>query len=77
MLFWLAVFKMHEKKLLIFKTAKMAFFAVNNFFGAFSKIPKKNMRVFIFFKAESEPKHEEKFILGGFSTKTKNALFWG
>ena len=58
--------------------AKMAFLAANNFFLVrFQKYRTNNNCVFIVFKAESEPKHEEKFFFGCFSSKTKNALFQG
>ena len=43
--------------------AKMAFLAVNNYFLVrFQKYQKNNNCVFIVFKAESEPKHEEIFF---------------
>ena len=69
---------MHEKKNLFSKTAKMEFLAVNNFFwGVFKNTEQNNICVFIVFKAGSEPKHEDKFIFLGFSSKTKNSLFRG
>ena len=80
MLFRSVCLKMHEKKLLIFKMAKIAFLVVYNFFfGAFSKTPNpKNNCVFIVFnKAESEAKHEENFFLGVFLQKPKICFFGG
>ena len=56
----------------------MAFLVVNNFFWCvFKNTEQNNNCVFIVFKAESEPKHEEKFFFECFSSKTKNALIWG
>ena len=56
----------------------MAFLTVNNFFCVFSKKnDQKNICASIVFKAESRPKQEESKFFGGFSTKTKNALFRG
>ena len=68
-----------KKKLLIFKNGqnhKMAFLAVINvFLGAFSKIPKQNNNCFFnVFKAESEPKHEEKFLCVFFFKSQKHAF---
>ena len=55
----------------------MAFLTVNNFFLCiFKNTDQKNICVSIVLKGESKPKHKEKFC-GGFSLKTKNALFWG
>ena len=57
---------------------KMAHLAVNNFFVCvFKNTEQNNNCVFIVYKAESEPKHEEKILFGYFFSKTKNALFWG
>ena len=45
--------------------AKMAFLAINNFFWCvFKNTEQNNNCVFIVFKAESEPKHKEKFFGG-------------
>ena len=56
----------------------MAFLAVNNIFVCvFKNTELNNNCVFIVFKAESELKHEEKILLGCFSSETKNMLFWG
>ena len=58
--------------------AKMAFLTANSFFSAFSKIPtQKDICLSIVFKAESKPKHEEKLLLGGFSSKTEKPFFGG
>ena len=45
------------------------FLTANNFFSAFCAS--------IVFKAESKPEQEEKICFGGFSSKTKSALFRG
>ena len=58
------------------KTAKMAFLTGNNFFlCVFKNTDQKNICVSIVFKAESKPKQEEQNFVGGFPSKTKNALF--
>ena len=58
--------------------AKMAFLAVNNFFWCvFKNTEQNNNCVFIVFKAESEPKHKEKFFLGVFLQKPKTRFFGG
>ena len=58
--------------------AKMAFLVVNNFFWCvFKNTEQNNNCVFIVFKAESEPKHEEKFFLGVFLQKPKTRFFGG
>ena len=56
----------------------MVFLVINNLFCALSKIPNQthNICVFIVFKAESEPKHEEKFG-GVFLQKPKTHFFGG
>ena len=44
----------------------------------FKNTDQKDICASIVFKAESKPKHEENFFFfwgGGFSSKTKNALF--
>ena len=47
--------------------AKMVFLAVNNFsWCVFKNTEQNNNCVFIVFKAESKPKHEEKFCFGFF-----------
>ena len=46
------------------------------FWCIFKNTDEKNICALIVFKAESKLKHEEK-MLGGFSLKTKNALFGG
>ena len=71
--------KMHEKKVINFqKWPKWHFWRLIIFFWCvFKNTEQNNNCVFIVFKAESEPKHEEKFFLGCFSSKTKNALFRG
>ena len=54
----------------------MACLTVNNFFLCVIKNTNpKNFCVSSVFKAESEPKYEEKHFLGGFSSKTKNTFF--
>ena len=56
----------------------MAFLTANRFFKVrFQKYWPKGYLCVYFFKAESKSKHEEKFFWGGFSLKTKNALFLG
>ena len=71
-------FKCTKKRYQPPKTAKMAFLMVNNFFLCVLKnTEQKNIRASIVSKAESKPKHEEKVFFGGFSSKTKNALFQG
>ena len=79
MLFWSVFFKMHEKKVINFqKGSKWRFWRLKTFFWCVFKNTKQNNNcVFIVFKAESEPKHEEKFFCVCFSLKTKNALFRG
>ena len=54
--------------------AKKAFLAVNNFFLVrFQKYLTNNNCVFIVFKAESEPKHEENIFIWVFLQKPKFA----
>ena len=48
----------------------MTFLMANSFFYYIFK--NKNVCASIVFKAESEPKEEETYFLGGFSSKTKN-----
>ena len=60
----------------------MVFLAVNNFFWCIFKNTEQNnicnICVFIVFKTESEPKHEEKKnISSGFSSKTKRCFYGG
>ena len=56
----------------------MAFLVVNNFFlCVFKNTEQNNICVFIVFKAESEPKHEEIFYLGVFLQKPKTPFFGG
>ena len=64
MLFRSVFFKMHDKKVINFqKWPKWRFWRLIIFFGAFSKKTEQNNNCeFIVFKAESEPKHEEKKI---------------
>ena len=58
--------------------AKMAFLAVNNFFWCvFKNTEQNNNCVFIVFKAESRPKHEENIFLGVFLQKPKTRFFGG
>ena len=58
--------------------AKMAFLAVNNFFWyIFKNTEQNNNGVFIVFKAESEPKHEENIFWGVFLQKPKKRFFGG
>ena len=70
---------MHETKVINFqKWPKWRFWGLITFFWCvFKNTEQNNNCVFIVFKAESEPKHEEKIFFGCFSSKTKNALFWG
>ena len=78
MLFWLVFFQMHEIKVINFqKRPKWRFWWLITFFCVFKNTKQNNNCVFIVFKAESEPKHEEKFFFVCFSSKTKNALFRG
>ena len=77
MLFWLAVFKMHEKKLLIFKTAKMAFLAVNNFFGRFQKYQKKTCVCSFFLKLNQSRNTKKNLFWEGFLQKPKTHFFGG
>ena len=71
--------KMHEKKVINFqKWPKWRFWRLITFFWCvFENTEENNNCVFIVFKAESEPKQEEKFFWGYCSSKTKNALFRG
>ena len=70
--------KCMKKSYYFSKMAKMAFLAVNNFFWCiFKNTEQNNNCVFIVFKAESEPKCEEKILIKCFSSETKNVLFWG
>ena len=56
----------------------MAFLTANSFFlCVFKNTDKKDICVYIVFKAESKPKHEEKNLCVDFSSKTKNTLFGG
>ena len=58
--------------------AKMAFLAANNFFLVrFQKYRTNNNCVFIVFKAESEPKHEEKKKFRVFFFKNQKRAFSG
>ena len=51
---------------------------VNNFFlCVFKNTNQKNICAFIVYKAESKPKHEDKFISGGFLKKLKMLFFSG
>ena len=72
---------MHEKKLLLFKNGqrqKWHFWRLIPLFGALSKNTERNNKcVFIVFKADSEPKHEEKNVLGVFLQKPKKHFFGG
>ena len=78
MLFWSVFLKTHKKQLLTAKNGQNGVFAVNNFFlCVFKNTDQKDICVSIVFKAESKPKHKENFFWGGFSSKTKNALFRG
>ena len=54
----------------------MAFLAVNNFFWCiFKNTEQNNNCVFIVFKAESEPKHEEKICFWLFFFKNQKRAF--
>ena len=56
----------------------MAFFVVNNFFlCVFKNTEQNNNCVFIVFKAESEPKHEEKICFWLFFFKNQKRAFSG
>ena len=79
MFFYEVFLKMHEKKVINFqKWPKWRFWRLITFFWCVFKNTEQNKNcVFIVIKAESEPKHEEKFLFGCFSSKTKNALFRG
>ena len=70
---------MHENKVINFqKWPKWRFWGLITFFWCVFKNTEQNKNcVFIVFKAESEPKHKEKFFCACFSSKTKNALFQG
>ena len=69
MLFWSVFFKMHETKVINFqKWPKWRFWGLITFvWSVFKHAEQNNNCVFIVFKAESEPKHEEKFFFGCFS----------
>ena len=67
---------MHEKKVINF--SKWRFWLLITFFWCVFKNTKQNNNcVFIVFKAESEPKHEENFFLGVFLQKPKTCFFGG
>ena len=58
--------------------AKMVFLMVNNFFlSVFRNTEQNNNCIFIVFKAESEPKHKDKFFLAVFLQKPKTCFFGG
>ena len=72
MLFWSIFLKTHKKSYKLPKTAKIAFLTVYNFFCAFSKIPIKRTFVRLLFLKLNQSQN----LFGGFSSKTKNRLFW-
>ena len=56
----------------------MVFLVVNNyFFGRLKNTNQKNICASIVFKAESKPKHEEKFFWGGVFFKNQKCTFLG
>ena len=75
--FGLAVFKMHEKKLLIFKTAEMAFLAVNNFFWCAFKNTKKKHACVHFFKSWIRAETRKKKYFGRVFYKNQKRTFLG
>ena len=79
MLFWSVFFKMHSKKVNnCQKQPKWLFCRLIAFFQCvFKNTDEKDICASIVFKAEWKPKHEEKTFFGGFSSKTKIALFQG
>ena len=79
MLLWAVFFKMHEKKVINFqKWPKWRFWRLITFFWCvFKNTKQNNNRVFIVFKAESEPKHEKKIVLGVFLQKPKTRFYGG
>ena len=70
---------MHEKKVINFqKWSKWCFWRLITFFWCvFKNTEQNNNCVFIVFKAESEPKPEEKFFFGCFLQKPKTRFFGG
>ena len=70
---------MHEKKVINFqKWPKWRFWPLITFFWCVFKNTEQNKNcVFIVIKAESEPKHEEKFFFGVFLQKPKMRFFEG
>ena len=79
MFFYEVFLKMHEKKVINFqKWPKWRFWRLITFFWCvFKNTEQNNNCVFIVFKAESEPKHEENFFLGVFLQKPKTRFFGG
>ena len=78
MFFYEVFLKMHEKKVINFqKWPKWRFWRLITFFWCvFKNTEQNNNCVFIVFKAESEPKHEEK-IFGVFFFKNQKRAFSG
>ena len=77
MLFCSVFLKTHKKPYKPPKTAEMAFVMVNNFFCAFSKVPTTRTCVRLLFLKMNQSLNTKKIFFGGFSSKTKNALFRG
>ena len=76
MLIWSVFLKSHKKPLLTAKNCQNGVWQSITFLCVFKNTDQKNICASIVFKAESKLKHEENFFWG-FSSKTKNALFWG
>ena len=74
-----SIFENAWKKVINFqKWPKWHFWQLITFFWCvFKNTEQDNICVFIVFKAESQPKHEEKNFCGFFSSKTQNLLCWG
>ena len=71
------IFENAQKKLLTAKTAKMVFLMVNSFFYTFSKILTKKTYVRLLFLELNQGRNTQEKLVGGFSSKTKNALLRG
>ena len=78
-LFWSVFLKKHKKRYQPPKTAKMAFLFDSQelFLCVFKNTDQKNICASIVFKAESKPKHEEKFFWGGVFFKNQKRTFLG
>ena len=79
MLSWSILFKTHKKNVINRqKLPKWCFWwSITIFLCVLKNTNQKNICASIVFKAESKPKHEEKFFLGGFLQKQKTHFFGG